>query len=217
MSAMIARYLKDFGAPAFPAADVQPLDDGPFGFPALEQPEPPPTPETIRREAYAEGHEAATADLAARHAQAMAALTEHYEQELATLRENHEEQVANLLATQIVAVTDELSRAVTDAAAQALLPFLGEMAARRAVADLAGLLKTAMDEGEAGRVRIRCAEASFRRLSALMGDRAALLDFEESAGLDVTAEIGSSVLMTRLNAFAAGLEKVMASPEKVME
>lgn len=209
MSAMIARYLKDFGAPAFPVAETRLEDDDPFGFPALPEPEPEADPETVRRVAYAEGHEAATAELTERHAEEMAALAEGHAQEIAALAERYETDLASLIADRLAAVTEEVSGAVTDAAAQVLLPFLGELVARKAVADLAALLKGVIEEGEAGRIRLRGPESAFRRLSGLMGEKAALLDFEESAELDLTAEIGTAVLVTRLSAFAAGLEKVM--------
>lgn len=209
MSAMIARYLKDFGTPAFPATEQSLSDDGPFGFPALAEPEPAVDLDAERRAAYAEGHEAATAELSERHAAEMAALAESHAQAVAALSGRYETELAAMIAGRVAAMTEEVSRSVSDAVAQVLLPFLGELVARRAAEDLAVLLKGAIEEGDAGRIRLRGPETAFRRLAGLMGEKAALLDFEESAGMDLTAEIGTAVLMTRLSAFAAGLEKVM--------
>jgi len=210
MSAMIARYLKDFGTPAFAAAETAlNEEDEPFGSLGQDFEEPAPDLDTVRREAYAEGHEAAASELSARHEDEMAALATHHEEAMKALRDEHEALLAAILSERLAALTDELSRSVTEATAQVILPFLGEVVARRAVEDLAGALKSALDEGDAGRVKIRGTESMFHRLSAQMGEKAALLDFEMSDAMDLTAEFGSSVLVTRLGAFAAGLEKVM--------
>ncbi|MBB4104593.1 hypothetical protein [Allorhizobium borbori] len=209
MSAMIARYLKDFGAPVFPVADERPVEDGPFGFPALVDLETVADPETIRSEAFAEGHEVATTELTERHATEMAALAESHAAEMAALAEHYEAHVTAMIAERLDVMTEEVARSVTEATAQVLLPFLGELVTRKAIADLAVLLKGVIEEGEAGRIRLRGPESAFRRLAERMGDKVALLDFEESAEMDLTAEIGTAVLVTRLSAFAAGLEKVM--------
>ncbi|MCX8996117.1 hypothetical protein NOF55_17155 [Rhizobiaceae bacterium BDR2-2] len=208
MSAMIARYLKDFGSPV---AEPLPSDEMPFGFPAVAGPEPEESvdAEAELRETLAREHEAAMAELSERHAAEMAALAESHAKEMADVRERCETDLVAMIASRITEMTGTIAHAVTEAAAQALVPVLSEAVAREAVKDFADMLKGAIEEGEVARIRLRGPETAFRRLSDLMGEKAELLDFEESAEMDLTAEIGTAVLVTRLSAFAAGLEKVM--------
>lgn len=217
MNQKIARYLKDFGAPLSAAPEPHgPQGHAPllsFDLSTFAEPEAEPEfavdVEAELRATLGAEHEAAMAELAGRHAEELAAAAESHAKELAEVKELYEKELVALMAQRIAEMTDVVSRAVTDAAAEAFTPFLIEAVAREAVADLAEALKAAIDEGDAGRIRMRGPETAFRRLADLMGDKADLLDFEESAELDLTAEMGTSVLVTRLSAFAAGLEKAM--------
>ncbi len=77
MSAMLSRYLKDFGEakPAEPAIDLNSFADDTYGgLPDTSEKEPAVDVEAERREAYSEGHAAATAEL-----------TEKYELEAQTV------------------------------------------------------------------------------------------------------------------------------------
>ncbi|MGO6903466.1 hypothetical protein ACCS96_24665, partial [Rhizobium ruizarguesonis] len=84
MSIALSRYLKDFGEPESSAPILDMDDFGGDAFPEMPS-EPAVDIEAERREAYAEGHAAATAEL-----------TDKFELEARTLSEVHARELEEL-------------------------------------------------------------------------------------------------------------------------
>ncbi|MDH4414738.1 MAG: hypothetical protein QE484_15610, partial [Rhizobium sp.] len=215
MTMPLARYLKDFStaaappAPPAPAFEMPSLEEFDMDFPALPEPEAVDV-ETIRREAYAEGHEAGEKAAIERFEVDRQAMEIAHAQALAERDQKLRDEFAALLATKLPDVIEKLSLAVSEQAAIALAPVVGEALAEKAVKDLADLLRAAIAAGEAGTVEVKGPRLLFQKLQAEMPEQASFLRHVEDPDLDLTAEFGDAALVTRISAFTASLKKVLA-------
>lgn len=215
MSMPLARYLKDFSttvappAPLAPAFDMPSVDAFDMDFPALPEPEAVDV-EAIKREAYAEGHEAGEKAAAERFEVDRQAIEIAHAQALAERDQKLRDEFADLLATKLPDVIERLSMAVSEQAAIALAPAIGEALAEKAVKDLAELLKAAINAGEAGTIEVKGPRLLFEKLQSEMPEQTSFLRHVEDPDLDLSAEFGDAALVTRISAFTASLKKVLA-------
>ncbi len=215
MSMPLARYLKDFSttvappAPPAPAFDMPSVDAFDMDFPALPEPEAVDV-EAIKREAYAEGHEAGEKAAAERFEVDRQAIEIAHAQALAKRDQKLRDEFADLLATKLPDVIERLSMAVSEQAAIALAPAIGEALAEKAVKDLAELLKAAINAGEAGTIEVKGPRLLFEKLQSEMPEQTSFLRHVEDPDLDLSAEFGDAALVTRISAFTASLKKVLA-------
>ncbi|OJU06292.1 MAG: hypothetical protein BGN83_14845 [Rhizobium sp. 63-7] len=209
MTAALARYLKDFSEPVEPEPvfDTSAFDDDVF-VNALPEPEPV-DPEAVRREAYAEGFEAATRELQAQHAAEAEAVAAAHQQELEALRQAYEAQAAALIATRINAISLAISEAISVQTTEILAPILSEALAANAVRAMAEMIRKAILDGAAGTIVVRGPGQLFDILKTELGEDAALLRHVETPDLDLTADVAGAVLVTRISAWAASLKKVL--------
>lgn len=217
MSMPLAHYLKDFSAPSGTPSgvlggDFASLDDSGFdmGLSGISEPGPEPIDvEAERREAYAQGHEAATAELGETHAAELLALRTAHDEEMAALEARLMGETAKRLAGGLDRTMAEIALAISEHAAEALSPFLSQELAAKAVADLAALLRAAIADGEAGTVTVKGPRALFDLLLTHLPEQQGRLRHVEDQDLDLSAEIDGTVLVTRISAFAASLKKVL--------
>ena len=215
MSMRLASYLKDFSdaaappAPPAPAFDMPSVDAFDMDFPALPEPEPVDV-EAVRREAYAEGHEAGEKAAAERFEADRQAMEIAHAQALAERDQKLRDEFAEMLATKLPDVIRQLSIAVSEQAAVALSPVIGEALAEKAVKDLADLLQAAIASGDAGKIDVKGPRLLFEKLLAEMPEHTSFLRHTEDEDLDLTAEFGDAALVTRISAFTASLKKVLA-------
>lgn len=214
MTASIARYLKDFGEPT-PAPPILADDLGGFdfggGFDVSDEPLEVPDVVAERAEAHAQGYEAGgtearlaweqeRGELQKAHAEAIAAIRAKYEADIVTIVEKKMGEAALLIA-----------EAVSDQTARVLAPVVEQALVSKAVADLADLLRAAISEGDAATITVQGPAHLFEMLSAALGvEHAGLLRHIESADLDIAADVGGSALVTRLSAWTARLQEVLA-------
>jgi hypothetical protein len=215
MSMPLARYLKDFSTPAAPPAaptpsfDLPSVDDFDMDFPALPEPEPLDV-EAIRREAYAEGHEAGEKAAAERFEVDRQAMEIAHAQALAERDQRLRDEFATIVGAKLTEVIQKLSLTVSEQAALALAPVIGEALAEKAVKDLADLLQAAIAAGEAGTIEVKGPRLLFQKLQSEMPKHGEFLRHVEDPDLDLTAEFGDAALVTRISAFTASLKKVLA-------
>ncbi|THV16969.1 FliH/SctL family protein [Rhizobium rhizophilum] len=215
MSMRLASYLKDFStaaappAPSAPAFDIPSVDAFDMDFPALPEPEPVDV-EAIRREAYAEGHEAGEKAVEERFEVERQAMEIAHAQALAERDQKLRDEFAEILATKLPDVIRNMSIAVSEQAAIALAPVIGEALAEKAVKDLSDLLQAAIASGEAGKIDVKGPRHLFEKLQAEMPEHTSFLRHTEDDDLDLTAEFGDAALVTRISAFTASLKKVLA-------
>lgn len=214
MTASIARYLKDFGetkpvAPLMaPEFDIGGMADD-FDFPAVEDDEPKVDVEAERAEAYAEGYEAASAELQKKWDEEKQGLDNAYAAEIAALRARYEGEAAQAIEAGLNTIAGKLAETISEQTAGVLVPFLEEALADKAVDELASTIRTAMLDGDAGTVTVSGPREMFSKLEAALGPDAPLLRHVEADDLDLSVDIDGSVLVTRLSAWAASLRKVL--------
>jgi hypothetical protein len=214
MSASIARYLKDFGDPqpsamafADDAASLSPLDgfDDPF---ALPEPEPIDL-EAEKRASFAEGHEAAVAEMRAQAEAERNELVAAHAAEMETLRLKYTQELAALVAKRLRDGTDELAKSLSEQAATVLAPVLSEELSAQAATSLAALVTSALVDGEATKLIVKGPSDMFERLKEELGLDDAQFQYTETPDIDLSVEIGESVLVTRMSAWASSLRKVL--------
>lgn len=208
MSISLSRYLKDFGEPE-PSPPVLDMDD--FGgdmFPETPS-EPAIDVEAERREAYAEGHAAATAELTEKHALEARTLAEVHARQLEELKLRYEVEAAAVIASRIRDIAEELAQLVSAGAAAAIAPVMTEALAAEAAENLATLLRDAILEGAAGTIVVRGPTRLFDILKAELGEHAEAVRHFETDDIDLAVEIGDSVIVTRMSAWAVSLKKVL--------
>ncbi|MBC2771756.1 GTPase [Rhizobium sp. AQ_MP] len=216
MSMPLARYLKDFSTSVPPPASPPATFEMPAGdafdldFPALPEPEVQAIDvETLRREAYAEGHEAGEKAAMERFEVDRQAMQIAHAQALSERDQKLRDEFAAIIAEKLPEAIRTLSLTVSEQAAIALAPVIGEALVEKAVKDLADLLQTAISAGEAGAITIKGPRQLFDKLQAEMPEHGDFLRFSEDADLDLTAEFGDAALVTRISAFTASLKKVL--------
>ncbi|MBX5200871.1 hypothetical protein [Rhizobium sp. NZLR1] len=208
MSITLSRYLKDFGEPE-PSAPIIDIDDfGGDGFPEMPS-EPPIDVEAERREAYAQGHAAATADLTEKFQAEARALAEVHAREFEELKLRYEVEAAAVIGSRIRDIAEEVAQLVSAGAAVALAPVMTEALAAKAAESLAVLLRDAILEGAAGPIVMRGPTRLFELLTAELGEHAGAVRHVETDDIDLAVEIGESVIVTRMSAWAASLKKVL--------
>ncbi|MDP9837761.1 hypothetical protein J2T09_002518 [Neorhizobium huautlense] len=219
MSASIARYLKDFGEPQPAPAMLTPeFDIGGFGgqggisddfdFPAVE-PEPAIDLEAERAEAHAEGFEAARAQAEEKWTAERQALEAAHAAELAELCARLEVQASEKIEAGLNAIAGKLAAVIGEQTAAALVPFLEQSLADKAVDELADLIRKAMFDGDIGTITVSGPGEMFEKLKTALGSDAPVLRHVEADDLDLSVDIDGSVLVTRLSAWAASLRKVL--------
>ncbi|PZM11995.1 hypothetical protein [Rhizobium tubonense] len=211
MSPALSRYLKDFGAerPAPATFDPTPSFENPGGFADMYE-EPAVDIEAERREAYAEGHEAATRELSLRHQAEIDERASAHSLELDALRAEYEIQAAEHIASSLGKIAVALGQAVSVETSNALAPVMTEVLTQKAVADLADLVTAAILEGVVGTITVDGPRHLFESLAAHLGENSSMLRHVEAKDVDLSVTIGDSVLVTRMSAWADSLRKILA-------
>jgi Ser-tRNA(Ala) deacylase AlaX len=208
MSITLSRYLKDFGEPES-SAPILDMDD--FGGDVFPEPasEPAIDVEAERREAYAEGHAAATVELTEKYEREARTLAEVHARELKELKLRYEVEAAAVIASRIRDIAEEIAQLVSAGAAVAIAPVMTEALAAKAAESLAALLRDAILEGAAGAIVVRGPTRLFDIVKAELGEHAGAVRHIETDDIDLAVEIGESVIVTRMSAWAASLKKVL--------
>ncbi|MEZ2132984.1 MULTISPECIES: hypothetical protein [unclassified Sinorhizobium] len=211
MSAMLARYLKDFGETKPEISTPSPEifeEDGAFDFGDISE-DPPVDIEAERREAYAQGHAAAVEELSQKHQTEIEELTSAHRREIEALSRKYETDTAALIAAKVREIASAVADTVSSQAAEAIAPVLTEALTETAVANLARLIEEAVLEGSAGPITVRGPRSLFDLLIGQLGEDAGLLRHIEADDLDLSVDIGDAALVTRISAWAVSLRKVL--------
>ncbi|MCM2472820.1 GTPase [Rhizobium sp. CG5] len=215
MSMPLARYLKDFSAPQSATVTTDDVGFGASGldfddsdFPALSAPDPIDL-EAERREAYAEGHEAAERALREQYEGDRQALDARHRDEVAALQKAHEAATGRLIADCLRLIASQVAASVAEQSVAALAPLISRDIAENTVKDLAQLIEQAVMAGDAGVITVRGPLALFEMLKDELPESAERLSHVEADDLDLTVDLADTVLVTRISAFAASLKKVL--------
>lgn len=210
MSISLSRYLKDFGEPAV----IAPVDvsdgfaDGLGDFPDIPA-EPPVDVEAERREAHAEGYAEASAALTQKYELEARTIVQVHQREIEELRNKYEVETAALIASRIAEIAADVARIVSEGAAKAIAPVMTEALSEKAAVSLAALLRETILQGDAGMLTVNGPSRLFEILKNEMGEDAKLLRHHQTDDVDLAVEIGETVLVTRISAWATSLKKVL--------
>jgi hypothetical protein len=213
MNAMLTKYLKDFSAPQ-PVSPVgndilhslagAPLAD--MHFPA--EPEPQVDIEAERSEAHDEGYREAAAFYANQHAEEIETLKQAHDFQLQGLADAHESETIWMIHTRFHEMTQALSQSIAEQTLQVLLPVFEEEVCRRAIAQLADLVREALSESSVSTIVMRGPERLYLRLKPLLEMDGMQIRFIESTSIDISVEVNDTVLVTRLANWAQALSEV---------
>jgi hypothetical protein len=212
MSAVLSRYLKDFGAEALPPspATTEPRFDDMPAFEAKLEVLPVADIEAERQDAYEQGREETRLALALEYQARLNEIAADHERELEELRTTFQEAAASRITAGLQQICATLAEAISAETAAVLAPVMTEAVSGKAIADLATLVRTAILDGGAGLITVSGPCELFKKPSASLGEDAAILRHVEIPDVDLTVTLGEGVLVTRLSAWADGLRKVLA-------
>jgi len=156
-----------------------------------------------------EARQAVREELSRRYAQEIAVEREHHASELNALRAMLGEEAGAKIAAGLGKIEERVVALTTSVATRILGVSLTEDLQRRSIDQLARLIREAMEDREAVRVRISGAPLLFEALKAALGDRAAGFEFSESESFDLSVSIDESIFETRLSEWSDALAEVM--------
>lgn len=205
-SIALADVLPDFGIDVAPALRRRESDDAEkqpgaeaadyaaptLAFSADAEPAAP-TAEQLERQ-----HEAALEQERAKHAE-----------EVEALRARLGEQTGATVAKHFAEMEQRILDLTAASAARILSVTMTDELQKRSIESLTGILRDALGDREAVRVRVRGAPALFEELKKALGERAGHLEFTEDSGFDLTVTIDETVFETRLAEWSAVLAEAL--------
>lgn len=217
MSVQLARYLKDFGTPPRPQPAF--MHNSTFGQAGdlsgealfdISQAEPEIDVEAERAQAYAAGRAEAEEELTNRHHAETDALRSAHAAELAELRKRLEQQAAAMVSERFALMAETLADLLAGQTAAVLAPVLDETMTRKAIADLATMIRAGIGGGEGITVTVKGPLHLFEQLKSHFEEAPPVFRHLEASDLDLVAEFGETVLVTRIAAWADTVRKVLA-------
>ena len=215
MSRLISSYLKDFGAEQQAPASPMPTSMASMPFDDMADfSEPVETPmvdlAAERREAYAEGHEAATLSLTELHQEELDAVKIAHQAELDELKTKFEGEAIERIAADFQQMAKAIGLSVSAEAARALSPIMTEALTAKAIEELAALVTASVVEGAVGPITVSGRRVMFDQLASKIDPDGVLLTFAEALDIDLCVTIGDTVLVTRMSAWADSLREVLS-------
>ncbi|KJF66871.1 hypothetical protein [Rhizobium nepotum] len=215
MSASIARYLKDFGDvqpaglvfgdPLADADGVSDFADGTAGFDEFQTVDV----ESEKQAAYDRGHADATREITDKMQAEREELQAAHAAELEGLRSVYLEEIAVFLSLRLREGIDAIATNLSEQTAAILAPVLTEELSLKAVSALADVVRASMPDGEAVTLVVKGPKDLFEQLKTQPGFEEETMKFTETADIDLSIELGESVFVTRMSAWASSLRKVM--------
>lgn len=213
----LADALTDFGAgqlrPAQPfavAATEQPAPSS--GLPA-EQAAPPAEPvdiDALIAEAVARAGSELEQRLAGEHAEALRIVQEHHVEELATLERRFADEASDRIVARFAEMEKQIIESTSAVTARILGAVLTDDIRDRSLERLAALIRDALADGEAVRIRLHGSLPLFEALTERLPGHRDQLDFMERPDFDLSLSIDDSVYETRLAEWSAALAETLA-------
>ncbi len=211
MSVPLARYLKDFGAPQpqlQPAEFVSDFDfpDNDFALPDVAL-EPVVDIEEEKSKARAEGYEAASLELADRHDEHLAQIAAKHREEIEALTARYEGAVAERVEAFLSEMKASIAGAVDASVAGVLSPFVKDEVARAAGIKFAADVAEEIGQGRTVRLSVRGSEKFIEMMRKRLDPLVTEVEYREATEIDMTLEVGDSILVTRLKTFVEAMEE----------
>ena len=121
----------------------------------------------------------------------------------------HLEEIAASLSRGLREGIDAIAANLSEQTANILAPVLTEKLSLKAVSALADVVRSAMPDGEGVTLVVKGPKDLFERLKTQPGFEEETMKFTETTDIDLSVELGESVFVTRMSAWASSLRKVM--------
>jgi hypothetical protein len=206
----LADALTDFGSIRIGIVAEEPSEPAAIAWPAAPEPAPAPyDPSDLIADAVRRAEDALAARLRGEHADEIGALRDHHAREMADALQKLGAETGAAIAASLTTAEEHILKLTTDAVARLIGPVLSEDVARRSVEGLARVIREALADRDAIRIRVRGPRPLFEGLSLALGDRAAATQFEEQAGFDLSVSVGDMLYETRLGEWSASLAEAL--------
>lgn len=209
MSVPLARYLKDFGAPQPQPPEF--VSDFDFPEDDIALPEAPLEPvvdiEAEKSRARAEGYEAAVAEMAGRHEEQLAQIAAKHREEMEALTARYDGAVAERVEAFLNEMKTSLAEAVDASVAGVLSPFVQEEVARAAGAKFAADVAEEIGQGRTVKISVQGSETFIEMMRKRLDPLVTEVEYRESTEIDMTLEVGDTILVTRLKTFVEAMEE----------
>lgn len=202
----LADFLVDFGRGPAPAA-VETVATDIIAEPLVP---PPLDPETIVAAEVAVAEARLRSELQAATQAALAEQQQRHEAERDALAAELGAQAGQRIAAEIAAAEARFTALVSDATARILSAMLSDDLNRRSVDRLAEMIRGAVADRDAVRIRIAGPQSLFESLRAALGPHAEQCDFAEAPGFDLTVAIDDALFETRLTEWSATIGEVIS-------
>jgi hypothetical protein len=215
-SSALAKALKDFGARPLESAGV--FTPAPsFAVPDTGLPTLPdfPTFDPVDTDALvADAVAAAAADLTERleqqHAEALETQRAQHAEEIAALQHRFAEEASGLILKNIESMETRVVELTTAVTARILGVVLTDDVRERSIERLASVIRDALDDDEAVRIRVRGSLPLYEALKEKLPKYADQLDFTETVDFDISVAIDDSVFETRLAEWSTALSEALS-------
>ncbi|MCV0381270.1 hypothetical protein [Nitratireductor sp.] len=203
--------LPDFGAPTPPPSPGDHAAD--HGFNPLSQPDEQPVAaaepvrplQTQTDELIAAAQIALAERLSREHAEAMEQERQRHADEMDALRAQLGEAAGQTITQHFTVLENQLVELATQATARMLGSVLTEDLQKRSIAELERVVRSAIDDREALRIRVSGSPALWEALKAGLGEKASHVDFAEAPGFDISVTIDEELFETRLTEWSETL------------
>jgi hypothetical protein len=187
----------------------------PAGFPPMAMDMPLPDVEPVDVDALIAGAVAAAEQalnerLAQEHAAALQAEKDLHAEEVARLQQHFADEASAKIEAGFAEMEARLAESTGMVASRILGGLLSDDLRDRSIDRLAGLIREALRDGEAVRIRIHGSPPLFEALKQKLPDHAGQFDFMESPDFDLSVAIDESVYETRLAEWSAALAEILA-------
>lgn len=196
------RRAEPFPVQAMPAAE-------PARFPVMPEPEPVDV-DALIAEAVTRAEAALRERLAQEHAEALHAEKQFHADEIAELQRRLAGEAVDRIGAGFAEMEARLIESTGTAAARVLGAVLSDDLRERSIGRLAELVREALRDGEAVRIRLHGSLPLFEALKERLPELAGQFDFMESPDLDLSVTIDESIYETRLAEWSAALAEILA-------
>jgi hypothetical protein len=212
----LANALKDFGtrplenagvftpAPSFavPDAGLPALPD----FPTFD----PVDTDALVADAVAAAEAELTERLEQQHAEAMETQRAQHAEEVAALQQRFADEASGLILKSIETMETRVVELTTAVTARILGVVLTDDVRERSIERLASVIRDALDDDEAVRIRVRGSLPLYEALKEKLPKYAGQLDFTETVDFDISVAIDDSMFETRLAEWSTALSEALS-------
>jgi hypothetical protein len=197
----LADVLVDFGMRQMRAADAVPPQLVPV-------PVSQPSVGAIVAAEVARAEAALEDRLSLAHAAELGAARQRHQAEIAALQLRHGTEAGAAIAAACDALEQRFEQSVMAPVSRILGRLMSQDLSRRSAAELGRMIAAATRDRDAVRIVVSGPSALCQGVAEAIGERAAVVDFRETSGLDLAVSVDGALLETRIGEWSATLAEI---------